>query len=345
MNEKIKIWLKKEKIFFIDNFEVYKRSWLRCGGVINLYIQPDSCKQAYKILKFFKDENIDFYVLGNLSNTLVRDGLILTPIINLKKIQFISRLKTKDSSVLIKCSAGTPIFKLATYVSYNLSITGTEGLIGIPGSIGGAVYMNASSYDSCISDYLHAVIFFDIKNKKIVLKKRDDLLFGWRNSPFQKNNNIILICYFRFNQVCFDNIEIINNKIKKIREHRSFFQENTYPNLGSLYATKDLYYDLGQLSFFLKILFNMNFYTTKVLRKFFKKNSIIIFRKFLVFLYSKYFKIKKSDNFLFSDKTINCLINKNGSKNSSEAILLIKKIDKIINGKINKEIVILDKIL
>ena len=80
-------WLIKNFILFTQNFDLKKKSWIKSGGLVELLIEPESIEDLKKILFYFKNNKIEFYPIGNLSNTLFRDGVIKTPFISLKKIR------------------------------------------------------------------------------------------------------------------------------------------------------------------------------------------------------------------------------------------------------------------
>ena len=72
-------YLITNNIDFIRNFELSKKSWIKSGGLIDIFIKPKDINEIKNILKFFRKNNIDYYVIGNFSNTIIRDGLIITP--------------------------------------------------------------------------------------------------------------------------------------------------------------------------------------------------------------------------------------------------------------------------
>ena len=152
-------WLDLNNVSYEINYDLKKKSWLKCGGIANLFIEPDTLEKTENLAKYLYKKNINFYPVGNLSNTLIRDGKIYTPIINLKRIKEpITMLDDNEKYISLKVSSGLSIFKLVNYTTNNLHISGQEGMIGIPGTIGGAMLTNASSYDSCISEFLFKVI-------------------------------------------------------------------------------------------------------------------------------------------------------------------------------------------
>jgi UDP-N-acetylmuramate dehydrogenase len=346
MQENLEIctkFLNDSNIFFEKNFDLKKKSWLKAGGKFELYIQPENLEDIIKIISFFKENKIKFYIVGNISNIIFRDGIIKTPIINLKKFNKIKEINNSKDSIELEVSCGISIYKFVSNVSINNKISGLEGLVGIPGSLGGGIYMNASSYDSYISEYLKEVHFIN-NNCEIIKLKKKEIKFSWRSSIFHKKKDfIILSAIFSFPKKNIKKLELINEKIKKVKNHREKFQEKNLPNLGSLFATKNLYEDIAKASLLYNILYLFNKFITKVIFKFFNTNLLIIFRKFIVRIYSLLLGIKKNDCFKLSDRTINCLVNKNSSS-ANEAIKIIRKYEKKINYSQKLENIIMEEI-
>jgi UDP-N-acetylmuramate dehydrogenase len=182
-------WLNENKIKNSKNYAVSSKSWLKAGGVIKNFITPENIDDCVKVLKFFKQNNIKSYTLGNISNIIIRDGNIFTPIINLHNLSDINENKINDE-LLLKVNAGTSMSKFSKFVT-NKGFTGCEGLVGIPGSVGGGIVMNAGSYGSCISDFLISVECLDI-NGDFKTFKKNELNLSFRKSIFQTNNFLIL---------------------------------------------------------------------------------------------------------------------------------------------------------
>ena len=335
-NDDLIKWLDLNDVDYIINYDLKKKSWLKCGGIANLFIEPDTFKKTENLAKYLNEKKINFYPIGNLSNTLIRDGEIYTPIVNLKNIKEpISKLDDHKDYILLKVSSGLSIFKLVSYTTNNLHISGLEGMIGIPGTIGGAMLTNASSYDSCISDFLLKLNYIN-ENGELITLEKNEIKFGWRSSIFQELKKFIITeVYFKFPKDNIKNFDQIKERIDFVKNHRQKYQEKKYPNLGSLYATKNLYYELSKLSIVFLLLYIFYLIGTKTIYLFFNEQKLLVFRKFIVKLYCFYFRINKQ-KFLFSEKTINCLINK-GSDFANDAIETISILEKKIKGRIKIE--------
>jgi len=338
-NNLLEKWLSENKIKFIKDFNIKYKSWLKAGGVVKTFITPNNETDCIKLIKFFYENKFAFYVLGNISNIIIRDGIINTPIINLHKLSDIFEKQTHEEFKL-KVNAGTSMLKFSKYL-INKGITGCEGLLGIPGTLGGGIVMNASSYGSCISDYLVSVEYID-ENGKLFSLNKSEINFGFRKSLFQDKKCLILNINFLFPLKNLVGTKKTIKRSKKVIDHRSNFQENTLPNLGSMFATYDLYKDLKKKNF----LFYITYFIYKILSFLvykFSRRNFLAFRKFFVKIYSKLLKLDLSSNFFVSDKTINCLVNR-GSSKGDDAIKFIKHMKKEVGNCSNLENIILDRI-
>lgn len=342
-NAEIILWLKNNFISFTENFDLKIKSWIKCGGIVKLLIEPENFEDVKRVLVYLKNNNIQFYPIGNLSNILFRDGEIETPFISLKKIKNNFNYKIINNYLHLNVTGGVSIFKYVNLIQEKFNISGQEGLVGIPGTIGAAVITNASSYGSCVSDYINQVKYID-KDCNILTLSKKQISFGWRYSIFQEKKNFLIYeIKFIFPLDKKGDLDKINERVNEVRRHREVFQEKRLPNLGSLYATKNLYYDLSKISFSFFLLYLLNLFVTKIFYLCRIDNKLLLFRKFLVKLYSINFGIK-NDKFSFSDRTINCLVNKAKCDQSLQAFELIEKLEKKIKGKIKLENVLVKNI-
>ena len=158
----------------------------------------------------------------------------------------------KENLIVAECGSLLP--ELSRFALHN-SLKGFEGLEGIPGTVGAAIFMNAGAYGSEIKDTLSSVDVI-LKNGEIKNYKKDDLNLSYRNSIFRtsKKDEIILRGYFK---VKFGDPLSMYNKMSLFHNKRHKYQEWMYPNLGSLYsgsiyrllAKKDLIFKIYIKSF------------------------------------------------------------------------------------------------
>ena len=318
---KLHEWLKKNQIDYIKDFNLAIRSWIKAGGKIRTFIKPKNIKQIKKLIKYFNQIKIHFYLIGNISNTIIRDGNILTPFVNLSHLKKIKKKETKNGLILY-VEAGVPIPVFSKFV-VNQGYSGAEGLYGIPGTMGGGIFMNASSFGDSLSKYIHKIISIDL-NQNIIIDKKQNTNFAWRFSEFQKNENLIVGAYFYFPKENKSNVKEIDSKLNKFLNIRKKFQEKENPNLGSLFATKNIYSDLKFISFSYLLLYLFNKLVNLIFFRAVFKKYLFNIRSFVNYLYFKKLKLDKNSKFSLSNKTANCLINK-GTSTSLDGIKLIRK--------------------
>jgi UDP-N-acetylmuramate dehydrogenase len=339
IEEKFLNWLIQHNIEFFQNIKLSSVSWLKAGGVARIIVYPKNISECQKILKFLHLNNIKFLTIGNLSNILFRDGKILTPMISLRRMNSFKN-NENNKHISIEAEAGLSITKFSNSL-LNLKINGVEGLIGIPGNIGGGIAMNASSYSSELCTFLSYVIVLDKNGDEIRLKK-ESLNLQWRSSIFLKNQYLIISAVFTVPKKHI--FEQPNTKLitERIKNHRKEFQEKKLPNLGSLFATKNIYKDLSKKNFIFLLLFLFNKIGTAFFYSFNKKN-FFNFRKFMILVYLYFLGLQKYKYFTSSEKTLNCLVNK-GSLSSQEAVHFVRDFEKKTKDILRLENIIIDDV-
>ena len=206
-----------------------KHTTLKIGGPAECYIMAKTIEDIQKILKFVKENNLPIHIIGNGSNILVHDdgikGIVLS--IGLNNIEIENESK-------IRVSAGVKLGKLAQVLLQN-ELTGFEELSGIPGTIGGAIYMNAGAYGKEVKDVITKVIAIDMEGNKKEFKN-SDLKFEYRNSIFKKEKYIIVEAELELQKGNYDKIK---EKMKQYLESRKKKQPLEYPNAGSTFKRGD----------------------------------------------------------------------------------------------------------
>lgn len=224
--EKSKLNISKEKILY--NEPMKKHSTFKIGGPAECLIKIDNIDDLKQILKFAKENKISLTVIGNGSNLLVLDGGIkgITLMIKLENYKIIE----KDENIQIMVESGCKLGKLAQILLQN-EIQGLEELSGIPGTIGGAVMMNAGAHGKEMKDIVENVTAMDYEgNEKIFLQ--EDLKFGYRTSIFKKENYIITEVKMNLRK---GDKETIKNKMAKYQNYRKEKQPIEYPSAGSTF--------------------------------------------------------------------------------------------------------------
>ena len=220
--------LKKLKIGKIEsNIDLKKYCTYRVGGIGKVLVVPDNEQCLLKLMKYIKENNIKYKILGNGSNLIFGDfdGILI-------KLDKFDNLEINDT--IVKVGAGYPLIKLATKVS-KLGLSGLEFATGIPGSVGGSVYMNAGAYKT---DMGYIVSEVKVITKDLEIKKlyNRDLNYHYRDSLFQHGEYIILEAKIVLKRGNKDEIMSI---IENIKQRRLMTQPLEYPSAGSVFRNPE----------------------------------------------------------------------------------------------------------
>ena len=324
-------YLLDNDISFLENFDLSKQSYINAGGVCKFFVEPKNKSELVKIVQYLYKHNIPILVVGNLSNTLFRDGIINTIILSTK---FLNNTNYNES--IVEAEAGVLLPQLAYKITKN-GYEGFAGLTGFPATIGGAIYMNASCYDFCISDRL---LYVEILNQNGNIEKwnKDKFDFKWRYSVLHDLNNkiIILSVFFQLQKGKTDELQ---KQLSYIKLNRLKFQEHKKPNLGSVFATRNIYKEISKKN----IIYFFIYYVFLFFAKIFLRKSPIIHAKTLNKITQRYFGLS-NNKIKFSDYTFNCITN--SEKNcANDLISFVKLVQKKINYCVNIEIIIYESII
>lgn len=214
-----------EKIFYEEPMK--KHTSFKVGGPAEVFIKVENEQEIQEIQALAKKEKIPTVLIGNGSNILVTDkgirGLVVK--IDIKKLE-IQGNTTKKVTV----GAGNKLIELA-YTLAKQDIAGLEELSGIPGTIGGAIRMNAGAHGKEMKDVIESVKVMDNKGD-IKILHNEDLQFEYRNSIFSKTKDIILEATMILPT---GKKEEIQQKIKEYADLRKAKQPLEYPSAGSTF--------------------------------------------------------------------------------------------------------------
>ena len=212
---------------FKANESLKKYSTFRTGGNADYVVFPRNEIQLASLLQVLSDEKIPYMVVGNGSNILFSDNGYKGVLISL-------RSGFSDISLTDECEitagGGASLIAVSLFACNN-SLAGMEFSYGIPGLIGGAVYMNAGAYGGEISQILVSCRYME-PNGSIVTYTNEDLQLGYRTSALQKKNGILLSAVFRLTK---GQKETIRSKMDEFMAARNEKQPLDYPNCGSTF--------------------------------------------------------------------------------------------------------------
>ncbi len=199
----------------------------RIGGPADRLIQPESVTELQQAIAEAKASGEPYYVIGGGSNLLVSDDGIAGTVIQLSGS--LTGLQITDTCIIAE--AGVPLPFLARKAAeYGLS--GLEFAAGIPGSVGGAVFMNAGAYKGQISDVIQEVVCCDSSGQLITLDKAA-CDFSYRNSRFKRDRSLTVVSVKM--ELAAGKKEEILEQMKKNTASRVAKQPVEYPNAGSIF--------------------------------------------------------------------------------------------------------------
>lgn len=202
-----------------------KYTYTKTGGPADVYITVHDARDVKTVVEYCHKSNISLTYLGNGSNIIIRDGGIRGVVLNLLELDTMS----VDDNV-ITVGSGCPIIEVSRYAR-DLSLTGLEFACGIPGSIGGAIYMNAGAYGGEVKDCLLEATVIDPAGEVLTLSN-EELTLDYRKSAIQENNYVVIEAKFKLEQGDLDNISAMMDDLTNRRENR---QPLEYPSCGSVF--------------------------------------------------------------------------------------------------------------
>ncbi|MEE3427594.1 MAG: UDP-N-acetylmuramate dehydrogenase [Ruminococcus sp.] len=199
----------------------------KIGGAAGLYIEAETKKQLSSLIKYMNDNKIDYIVLGKGSNVLVNDNGIDKVVIKLKG-EFCEVSMLDDTTIY--CGAGLSLAGLCKEAE-SKSLSGLEFAWGIPGSVGGAAFMNAGAYGGEMKDVLYSVTHID-KHGKLGVIKSSDLDLGYRHSIYKVNGFTIIGVTLKLK---LDSKNSIRERMDDYMGRRKDKQPLEFPSAGSVF--------------------------------------------------------------------------------------------------------------
>lgn len=210
-----------------------KHTTFRIGGNADIFVRPESKEQIAEILRLCREQDVPYFILGNGSNLLVGDrgfrGVVINIMDNMNDI--------KVDGGIIKAQAGAMLIKVSRAARDN-SLTGLEFASGIPGTIGGAIYMNAGAYGGEMKDVVTKVTAMDAEGE-IYTFGTDELEFSYRHSVIQQRDLIVLDVTMK---LAAGDQKIIDDRMSELAVARRTKQPLEYPSAGSTFKRPEGYF-------------------------------------------------------------------------------------------------------
>lgn len=210
-----------------------KHTTFRIGGPADFYLCPHSTKEVQQTVQICKEENLPYFILGNGSNLLVSDKGYRGAIIQLWKN--FSDISVKDCCITAK--AGALLSKVAAE-ALEEGLTGMEFASGIPGTIGGAVFMNAGAYGGEMKDIIKEVKVLDDQGEVRVLSN-EEMKLGYRTSIVKEKGYTVLSAVLQLKK---GEVSVIRETMEDLKNRRTSKQPLDMPSAGSTFKRPEGYF-------------------------------------------------------------------------------------------------------
>lgn len=233
--EGLKAFYNAQHIYYDE--PMCKHTSFKIGGPANAVVIPNAYEQIVNTISYCEVNKIPYYIMGNGSNILVDDQGIQGVVIKIS--ENMSQVSIEDDELIVEAGA------LLSYVSrlaFKHSLQGFEFASGIPGTIGGAIFMNAGAYGGEMKD---VVSWVEVLTKEMTIERltNDQLNFGYRTSSVKENGLIILRCGLK---LCKGDKEIIREITNELTAKRVSKQPLDLPSAGSTFKRPEGHF-AGQL--------------------------------------------------------------------------------------------------
>ncbi|GAA0355922.1 UDP-N-acetylmuramate dehydrogenase [Alkalibacterium iburiense] len=215
-----------------ENEPLSSYTYTRTGGPADALIFPKRKEEVQALIKWLTKEDWPVTILGNASNLIVKDGGIRGATIILTEM---NQITIKDN--VITALTGAPLIEVSKR-AYSASLTGLEFACGIPGSIGGAVYMNAGAYGGEVKEVIEKVTVLT-REGDIVERTNEEMAFTYRHSKLQESDDIALEVTFVLKE---GKKEEIKEKMDELTFLRTSKQPLEYPSCGSVFKRPTGYF-------------------------------------------------------------------------------------------------------
>ncbi|MGL4987772.1 MAG: UDP-N-acetylmuramate dehydrogenase [Cetobacterium sp.] len=208
------------------NHPMKEHSYMKIGGVAKEFIEVENREELLNVVK----EKQKVFILGNGTNTLINDGTLETIFVSLKAINHIE----EKGENIVEVGAGLDFSDLVDYMAEK-NYSGLENLAGIPGTVGGLVFMNGGAHGTEIFDKIISVEIID-ENNELRRIDKDKLKFSYRVTEIKEKRWVVVSATFKFDTGYLGEI-VENHKLKRSQNHPL-----NEPNLGSTFKNPEGYF-------------------------------------------------------------------------------------------------------
>ncbi|SDZ21338.1 UDP-N-acetylmuramate dehydrogenase [Proteiniborus ethanoligenes] len=210
-----------------------KHTSFKIGGPVDVLVLPGSIEELASSIKLCKSEGLDYFVMGNGSNIIVRDKGIRGIVIKIS--ESLNNIIIEGTKLIAEAGA---LLSVVSKSALRSSLTGLEFASGIPGSLGGAIAMNAGAYGGEMKDVVTKVKCVD-ENGNFVEYENSDMEFGYRQSRIQNEKLIVVQVEMKLKEGNYEDIRAYTNELT---EKRTSKQPLHLPSAGSTFRRPEGYF-------------------------------------------------------------------------------------------------------
>lgn len=215
-----------------ENIRIAPYTSMRVGGEVRYLYRPETEAQLAEVIRFCKGEGLPYLVIGNASNLLFPDEGFKGAVIATTGIK---EIRLEEGRIVASC--GASLSALSVF-AMERGLKGLAFAFGIPGTVGGGVYMNAGAYGGEISDCLESVRCLNGAGEEVILAK-EELCLSYRHSRLQEEELLLLSAVFRCEE---GDSKEIKGEMDKNMNARKEKQPLEYPSCGSAFKRPAGYY-------------------------------------------------------------------------------------------------------
>lgn len=229
--EKLFAMIEKDKILCGEPMK--EHTTFRIGGPADYFVIPTEVEEIQKVVQLCQECQVPYYIVGNGSNLLVADKGFRGVVIQIYK--GMNQLTIEGNQIIAQ--AGCSLSQIAAE-AWKAELTGFEFAAGIPGTLGGAVRMNAGAYGGEMKDVLESVEILT-SDGKIQWLTNEEMKFGYRSSVVEEKDGIVLRAVIRLTKGNYSEIKAV---MDDLRERRVSKQPLEYPSAGSTFKRPEGYF-------------------------------------------------------------------------------------------------------
>jgi UDP-N-acetylmuramate dehydrogenase len=219
--------LQKQDLYIIENEPLHTKNWFRTGGCARFFTEPISGQQFCQALEFATQSQQNVFLLGQGANLLFSDegfdGLVIRPQLN-----YIEIIEQSPTQTLLKAGAGVSIDALIDFCLEN-QVIGLEEFSGIPGTVGGAVYINLHYFEFLLSQFLVSGTIVEKESGKMLTVANEWFNFGYNQSKLIEGKHYLVDATFALKSVSSSEIYYARGRRREIIRHR----QKKYPTQGT----------------------------------------------------------------------------------------------------------------